>query len=143
MTDTIINASPLIPNLEFTYPATTARVEATAAALRDNGMSALVVPDGAAARELVLTLLPEGAEVFTATSRTLEDIGLAAEINQSGRYESVRARLMGMDRATQGREMRKLGIRPHPDIKQRYESQDNACWGSNSRGTATWPLGGV
>jgi len=112
MNDTIISTSPLIPNLEFTYPAEAAQVEATAGALRENGMATLIVPGGAAARDLVLGLLPEGAEVFTAASRTLETIGLTAAINESGLYQAVRPQLMGMDRATQGREMRKLGTAP-------------------------------
>lgn len=112
MTTATIEASPLIPNLEFSHPVSTSQVEATAEALRANGMEAIIVPDGAAARELVLSMLPEGAEVFTAGSRTLDSTGLAAAINESGNYQAVRAQIMGLDRATQGREMRKLGASP-------------------------------
>jgi acyl-CoA hydrolase len=46
------------------------------------------------------------------TSITLEDIGLARAINESGKYNSVRIALNGMDQKTQVREMRKLGSGP-------------------------------
>ena len=112
MTTATISASPLTPNLEFSHPVSAEQVEATAEALRANGMETIIVPDGAAARELVLSMLPEGAEVFTAGSRTLDTIGLAAAINESGNYQAIRPQIMGLDRATQGREMRKLGASP-------------------------------
>src|SRR5438094_6761647 len=87
------SSSPLIPNPAFSQPASEAQIEATAQALRAHGMAAIVVRDGAAAREQVLALLPPGAEVFTAASRTLDDIGLTAAINQSGAYQAVRAQI--------------------------------------------------
>jgi len=46
------------------------------------------------------------------TSQTTEVINLAKEINESKRYNSVRNKLMAMDRNTQGREMAKLGSSP-------------------------------
>ena len=57
-------------------------------------------------------MLPAGAEVFALTSVTLETIGLAKEINESGRYVSVRNALYSMNQQTQAREMRKLGAAP-------------------------------
>jgi hypothetical protein len=60
----------------------------------------------------VLELIPEGAEVFTAQSATLRELGLFAAIDDSGGYESVRKRVSSMDRATQAREIRKLGAAP-------------------------------
>jgi len=87
-------------------------VARAAAALTANGIEASVVANGAEAREKVLSLLPAGAEVFTMTSITLETIGLAKAINESGKYDSVRAALNGMDQKTQVREMRKLGTPP-------------------------------
>ena len=87
-------------------------VAKTAAALTANGIEASVVANGAEAREKVLSLLPAGAEVFTMTSITLETIGLTKAINESGKYNSVRAAMNGMDQKTQVREMRKLGAGP-------------------------------
>lgn len=77
-------------------------------ALRANNIDARVVDTGEDARSLVLELLPEGAEVHSGKSKTLEDVGLFRDLMESGRYDSVRARYMKMDRQTQGREMRKL-----------------------------------
>ena len=57
-------------------------------------------------------MLPAGAEVFTQTSITVETTGLAKEINESGRYQSVRNALNSMNPQTQAREMRKLGAAP-------------------------------
>jgi hypothetical protein len=49
---------------------------------------------------------------MTMSSVTLDTIGLAKEINESGKYNSVKAKLMKMDRTTQGLEMQKLGAAP-------------------------------
>ena len=57
-------------------------------------------------------MLPAGAEVFALTSVTLDSVGLAKEINESGRYVSVRNALYSMNQQTQAREMRKLGAAP-------------------------------
>jgi LUD domain len=100
------------PNAEFERPADLARLERTAIALQARGFKAEIAASGAAARQTVLDALPLGAEVHTALSQTVIDIGLAAEIDESGRYDSVRSKLAQLDRATQGREMRKLGSAP-------------------------------
>ena len=57
-------------------------------------------------------MVPEGAEVFLAASVTLETLGIKDEIDKSGRYDSLRPKMFAMDRATQGREIRKLGGAP-------------------------------
>jgi hypothetical protein len=88
------------------------RLDDVAAALRSHNIEAILVEDGEAARELVLGLIPEGAEVHTGKSKTLEDIGLYAELVESGRFDAVRPRMAAMDRATQGREIRRLSAAP-------------------------------
>ena len=90
----------------------TDRIERVAAALRSHNIEAIVVDDAAGARAAVLGLIPDGAEVHTGKSRTLEDVGLYGELVESGRYDAVRPRLFAMDRQTQGREMRKLVAAP-------------------------------
>lgn len=64
------------------------------------------------ARRRVLGLIPEGAEVHSGKSKTLEDVGLYRELVHSGRYDAIRPRMFAMDRATQGREIRKLSAAP-------------------------------
>src|SRR5580658_4709528 len=87
-------------------------IQKTAEALTKNGYTAVVVDSSDKAKEEVLKMLPEGAEVFTMTSVTLDTISLSKEINESGKYNAVRPKLMAMDRNTQASEMQKLGSAP-------------------------------
>lgn len=87
-------------------------VQKTIQALKENGMEAEVVDTGEQAKAKVLSLIPEGSEVFTLTSVTTKNIGLAEELDNSGKYSSVRNQLNTMDRTTQGTEMQKLGAAP-------------------------------
>ncbi len=100
------------PNLDFERPADRAQLERTVAALGARGFKAQIADNPEHARQLVLDSIPEGSEVHIALSETLRELGITQEIDESGRYESIRARLSTLDRATQGREMRKLGAAP-------------------------------
>jgi acyl-CoA hydrolase len=100
------------PNLEFEQPADAPRLARTAQALEARGFKVQIAESGAHAKELVLAALPDGAEVHTALSETLAELGITSEIEESGRYDSVRAKLKLLDRATQGRQMQKLGAAP-------------------------------
>jgi len=97
---------------DFAQPASEEQIARAVAALEANGIRVQAVDDRRAALEALLALLPEGADVFTATSQTLEAMGAAAEINQSGRFDAIRPKLMKLDRQTQMREMRKLAASP-------------------------------
>lgn len=66
-----------------------------------------VVKDGEEAKERVLDILPKGAEVMGMSSTTLDTINLSKELSESGKFDSVRKKLMSMNRDTQGSEMRK------------------------------------
>jgi L-lactate utilization protein LutC len=76
-------------------------LEQVAATLRDHNFAAEIVDDAAAARARVSELITEGATVFTVASETLRLSGIEADLNESGRYDSVKARSVTMDRATQ------------------------------------------
>lgn len=97
---------------EFSRLASKQRIHAVAGALEHNGITARVVDSGEAARAAVREILPAGAEVFNNNSRTLEVIGVAEDIERSGRYQPLRPRLYRMDREMQGREMRQLAAAP-------------------------------
>jgi hypothetical protein len=97
---------------EFAGLASDARIDGAAAALQRNGITSLVVDSGEEARGAVRSLLPIGAEVFNNTSRTLERIGVAEDIERSGLYQPLRPRLYQMDREMQAREMRQLTAAP-------------------------------
>ena len=97
---------------EFAELAPDDRVIATATALDANGIVSHIVESGDQARALVSALLPDNAEVYNNTSRTLETIGTADDIERSGRYQSLRLRLYQMDREIQRQEMRQLAASP-------------------------------
>jgi len=88
------------------------RIDKTIAALKENGMNAVVVETAAEAKTKALELLPEGSEVFTVQSETLHKTGLYEAIDDSGKYKSVRNELNKLDRAKDGDKMRKLGSAP-------------------------------
>ncbi|HEX4719361.1 MAG TPA: LUD domain-containing protein [Thermoleophilaceae bacterium] len=110
MSITLPDPGPL--NLEFERPADRAHLERTAAELNSRGFKAQVADNAEQARRLVLDAIPDGAEVHIALSETMRELGITGEIDESGRYDSLRSRLNKLDRATQGREMRKLGAAP-------------------------------
>jgi hypothetical protein len=97
---------------EFGQLAADERLLAAAAALERNGVTSRVVDSGEEARRAVRSMLPIGAEVFNNTSRTLEAIGVAEDIERSGDFHPLRPRLYQMDREMQGREMRRLAAAP-------------------------------
>lgn len=99
-------------NPRYAALASESSLETAAQNLTENGMTAHIVETGADARRLALELMPDGAEVFTAASKTLDEIGLLDAIENSTRLRSVRAILKEMDMATQWDEMRALGARP-------------------------------
>ncbi len=74
------------------------RLDAVASALRSQNIEVLIVDSGAEARDTVLNLIPDGAEVHSGKSKTLEDVGLLSELVESGRYEALRPRIFAMDR---------------------------------------------
>lgn len=100
------------PNLEFERPADRARLEQAAAALASRGFQVQIADSAKEARRLVLDVIPEGAQVHTALSETIRAIGVAADIDESGRYDSIRSAIATLDRQTQGREIRKIAAAP-------------------------------
>ena len=102
----------LLRDPEFALPATEEQLRRAAAALETHGIQVLFADNGAEAKRLVLEMVPAGSQVSSGASVTLETIGVVDEIEMSGRYQAVRPRIRAMDRATQAREMRKLGNTP-------------------------------
>jgi LUD domain len=105
------SASPTTP-ADFAAPSPTDRIERVAEALERHNIEAIVVATGAEARGRVLAMIPPGAEVHWGKSATLDAIGVTEELLAEGRYDPVRPRYQAMDRATQGREIRKLMAAP-------------------------------
>ena len=95
-------------------------IERAADALRANNIEVVIVDTGAEARDEVLSRIAPGSEVY---KRQEQEVffytGVFAALHAPGAFDAVRPRLMAMDRATQGREMRKLGASAGHDRRQR------------------------
>jgi hypothetical protein len=89
-----------------------ARVKRTMATLEAHGIIVLRASDAAAAKRIVLDLIPDGSQVHQGASQSLDVIGITDEIEKSGRHEPIRPRIWSMDRKTQGDEIRRLGAAP-------------------------------
>jgi hypothetical protein len=74
--------------------------------LKPRGIDAIFVESTSQAKEKVLELIPSGARVLSASSKTLEKIGLSQVIENSEKYVSVRKEYMGFDHKTQGDKIR-------------------------------------
>jgi LUD domain len=97
---------------EFTTLPDDGTVAATIVALEEHGFGVDLVNDLDAARDAVLARIPEGSSVMTNTSVTLEETGIAAAINEGGRYDSARNKLNQLDFATQLPEMKAIAGQP-------------------------------
>jgi hypothetical protein len=88
------------------------RVTRTAAALEANGIRALRAGNGAEAKRIVLDLIPDGSQVHSGASQSLDVSGITDEVEGSSRYDALRPRTMSMDRETQADEIRRLSAAP-------------------------------
>ncbi len=87
-------------------------INKTVASLKKNGINAEVVENGEAAKKRTLELIPEDSEVMNSSSVTVDSIGLAKYINESGKFNSVKNELNKLDREKDGLKMQKLGSAP-------------------------------
>ncbi|MEA2676575.1 MAG: hypothetical protein QOJ81_716 [Chloroflexota bacterium] len=87
-------------------------VSRTIAALEANGITALRAADAGEAKRLVLGLIHDGAQVHHGASQTLDQSGITAELDNSGRYDAVGPKVRAMDRATQGDDIRRMTAAP-------------------------------
>jgi YkgG family uncharacterized protein len=98
--------------IEFGKPASEATLAAVADRLRERNFEVVIVDTAADAKAAALQRIPEGAEVHSGKSKTLEDTGIFQELMESGRYDFIRLRTQKMDRRTQMREITKLSATP-------------------------------
>jgi len=85
-------------NKDFGQLAGEELINKTKDALTENGIEVFVVENGVEAKEKALQIIPTGVEIMTMSSVTVDSIGLAKEINESGKYNSVRNKLVEMSR---------------------------------------------
>ena len=84
----------------------------TVAGLEARGFGVEVVDDFDPARRAVLARIPEGSSVMTYPSVTLQEAGIAQAIDNGGSYDSARAKVLTLDRATQMREIKAIMGQP-------------------------------
>src|SRR5258708_32110092 len=72
-----ISMATFLSHSEFTQLASEKQIEKTVQALQAHDIRVVVFDTSEEARKYVLDLIPDGAEVYNSTSRTLELIGLA------------------------------------------------------------------
>jgi hypothetical protein len=108
---TTVNA-PISSTERWTTVPDEETIAATVVALEEHGFSVEVVDDLAAARAATLARIPHGSSVMTNTSVTLDETGIAAEINEGGPYESVRTAMFALDFETQAQEMKAIAGQP-------------------------------
>ena len=98
--------------VDFAAPAAAVVVDSLAANLRERNFEVVIVDSAAEVRDAVMARIPDGAQVHSGKSKTLEDAGVFKELMESDRYDFIRRRTMKMDRATQGDEIRRLSAAP-------------------------------
>ncbi len=76
-------------NMKFSKAASEDKIANAKSALENNGFKVKVVNDLSELHDAVIDQIPEGSEVFTATSVTLDKANLTEELN-SDKYVSVR-----------------------------------------------------
>lgn len=84
-------------------------IEKTVNMLKKNGINAYFLNSAKEARDMAIKMIPEGSEVMTMSSVTLDNSGISYEINSSKKFNAIRDKIYSMDRNTQKKEMNKLG----------------------------------
>jgi len=97
---------------DFSAPVSKAEIDSLAANLRDRNFEVVIVDSAAEVKDAVIQRIPEGAQVHSGKSKTLEDAGVFKELMESDRYDFIRRRTMKMDRRTQMGEINKMSATP-------------------------------
>jgi hypothetical protein len=94
--------------LSWTQPADKETITTTIEGLKGRGISAELVPDRARALEALVRIIPDGAEVMTGASRTLEDIGFVDLLKaDSHRWKNLKAAIQSEADPSKQMELRK------------------------------------
>jgi len=96
-------------NEQFGVLASNEAIEKAIKSLEDNGIKACSVESLSRAKDEVLKIIPEGSEVMTMTSVTLDSSGISKELNDSGKYKSIKVELGKLKEDTQKIEANRLG----------------------------------
>jgi len=127
--------------VDFADPASEGQLEALAEKLRARNFEVVIVQDGAEAKAEVLKRIPEGAQVHSGKSKTLEDAGLFKEFMEGDRFDFVRKRTMKLDQRTQRDEIRRLGAAPDVMINSAHAvTEDGQIVVTSASGSQIGPI---
>ena len=85
-----------------------AAINRTVAGLKSRNVDALVAENGEQARQMLIDMIPDGAEVFKSTSETLDTIGYSDYIRQTDRYRNLYKEVSEEPDRERQRELRRL-----------------------------------
>lgn len=95
---------------DYSLAASEEELQSAKQALENNGFKVEILDDLQSAREKVAEIIPEGSEVFTGTSLTLDTAKITEDMNESGKYVSVRDKFMPLaGKPEKAVEMRRIG----------------------------------
>jgi hypothetical protein len=97
---------------KWNHPASDLTIKKTIKALKENGISTIIVENLAEAKKEALKIVPVGSEVMTNTSVTLDEAGISSVINESNKYNAVKPKLYSLNRETDNNLMQKIGAAP-------------------------------
>lgn len=83
-------------------------IQRTAAALKSRNIDVVVVDNGDSAREKLIEMVPDGAQLFKGTSETLDTIGYSDYVRNTDRYNYLNAAIAAETDPAQQRELRRL-----------------------------------
>jgi hypothetical protein len=97
---------------DFNLLADKESIEIAIASLKNNGIDAYFFETIEQAKSKVFEIIPKNANIMPMTSVTLEETGIANEINSSGNYDSVRNKLNKLNRETDSKKMKEIACIP-------------------------------
>jgi len=97
---------------DFLKPASEEILQQVAEQMRERNIEVVIVNDGEEARKEALARIPQGAEVHSGKSKTLQEAGIFDALMDANQYNALRHQILKMDRKTQGQEIRKLMAAP-------------------------------
>ena len=85
-----------------------AAIQRTVEGLKGRNVDAVVAENGDEARQILVDMIPDGAEVFKSTSETLDTIGYSDYIRETDRYRNLSLEISAEPDRERQRELRRL-----------------------------------
>ncbi|MDE2843888.1 MAG: lactate utilization protein [Chloroflexota bacterium] len=85
-----------------------AAIDRTVESLKSRNVDTVVAENGDEARQILIGMIPDGAEVFKSTSETLDTIGYSDYIREADRYRNLYTEISAEPDRDRQRELRRL-----------------------------------